>query len=51
MTMLIYFCGRCDMREYLVGRVTKIGRCRKCGRDVRYQLLVEVQLSNLTKNI
>ena len=41
-TTRIYFCGRCDMRDYLVGKVTKIERCKKCGRNVRYQLLVEV---------
>ncbi len=43
MMIIIYFCGRCDMREYWVGKVTKIERCKKCGRDVRYQLLVEVK--------
>ncbi len=42
MMIIIYFCGWCDMREYWVGKVTKIERCKKCGRNVRYQLLVEI---------
>ena len=42
MKLIIYYCCRCDMRDYPVGKATKIERCKKCGRNVRYQLLVEI---------
>lgn len=37
----IYFCTKCDMRDYPIGKVKKLGKC-KCGKDTRYELLVEV---------
>ena len=40
--IIIYFCWWCDMRDYLIGKVKKLGKCEKCGKDTRYELLVEV---------
>ncbi len=39
--MRIVYCRHCDGRDYPVGKTKKIDRC-KCGKDTRYELLVEV---------
>jgi len=39
--IIIYYCRSCDKRDYKMGKVKKTGRC-KCGKDTRYELLVEV---------
>ena len=39
--MIIYYCFYCDMRDYKVGIIKKLGKCKTCGRDTRYELLVE----------
>lgn len=41
MLILVYSCTHCDGRNYKVGKVKKLGKC-KCGKNTRYELLVEV---------
>jgi len=38
----IYYCRHCDGRDYKVGKVKKLGKCERCGKDTRYELLVEI---------
>lgn len=42
MNMRIVYCKHCDGRDYPIGKVKKLGKCERCGKDTRYELLVEV---------